>query len=227
MFIDTHMHCIEGSDDSFIKISEIVKRAKIMGLSGICITDHDNNKVKEYATQYGEKHDFKIFVGAEILTHEGDILVFGLDDIPTEKLYAQELIDLVNSKGGVTIAAHPFRENNRGCGKHLKNLKGLTAIETFNGSTKFYNNLNAFESATELNLATTGASDCHTTDAIGKYCTNFLDNIETEKDLIDAIKRKRVSPAVYKDGKYIKIDTYEKCGEIFSYPLNYQIKKII
>jgi len=218
MFIDTHMHCIEGSDDSFIEISEIVKRAKIMGLNGICITDHDNNKVKEYATQYGKKHDFKIFVGAEILTHEGDILVFGLDEIPTKKLYAQELIDLVNSKGGVTIAAHPFRENNRGCGKHLKNLKGLTAVETFNGSTKSYNNLNAFESAMELNLATTAASDCHTTDAIGKYCTKFLDDIETEKDLIDAIKGRRVVPAVYRDGKYIKIDNYEKCGEIF--PIN-------
>lgn len=216
MFIDTHMHCIEGSDDSFIKISEIVKKAKIMGLNGICITDHDNNKVKEYAVQYGKKHNFKIFVGAEILTHEGDILVFGLDDIPTEKLYAQELIDLVNSKGGVTIAAHPFRENNRGCGKHLKNLKGLTAIETFNGSTKSHNNLNAFKSAMELNLATTAASDCHTNDAIGRYCTKFLDNIETEKDLIDAIKGKRVKPAVYRDGKYIKIDNDEKNGENIS-----------
>lgn len=206
MFIDTHMHCMEGSSDSFINIPEIVEKAKQMGLNGICITDHDTNKAKEYATQYGEKHGFKIFVGAEILTHEGDIVVFGLDEIPTKKLYAQELIDLVNSKGGVTIAAHPFRENNRGCGKHLKNLKGLTAIETLNGSTKSYNNLNAHKSAIELDLATIGASDCHTNDAIGKFCTKFLDNIETEKDLIDAIKKKRVKPAVYKEGKYIKVD---------------------
>jgi predicted metal-dependent phosphoesterase TrpH len=215
MFIDTHMHCIEGSDDSFIKISEIVKTAKTMGLNGICITDHDNNRVKEYAVQYGKKHDFKIFVGAEILTHEGDILVFGLDDIPTEKLYAQELIDLVNSKGGVTIAAHPFRENNRGCGKYLKELRGLTAIETFNGSTKAYNNLYAFASAMELNLAATAASDCHTPETIGRYCTKFLDNIETEKDLIDAIKGKRVVPAVYRDGKYMKIDAHGEYGDIF------------
>ncbi len=43
----------------------------------------------------------------------------------------------------------------------------------------------------------------------------ILDDIETEKDLIDAIKRKRVRPAVYRDGKYIKIDNYEKYSEIF------------
>lgn len=206
MFIDTHMHCTEGSDDSFIGIAEIVKIAKAMGLNGICITDHDTNRAKECVLQYGKEHNFKVFVGAEILTHEGDVLVFGLDNLPAEKLHAQELIDLVNSKGGATIAAHPFRENNRGCGKQLRDLKGLTGIETFNGSTKDYNNLNAYKHAVELNLATTAASDCHTTDAIGKFCTKFLDNIETEKDLIEALKNKRVRPAIYKDGKYIEIN---------------------
>jgi predicted metal-dependent phosphoesterase TrpH len=184
-----------------------------MGLHGICITDHDNNKVKEYAVRYSKEHNFKIFVGAEILTYEGDILVFGLDEIPVKKLHAQELIDLVNSKGGVTIAAHPFRENNRGCGVHLKDLKGLTGIEAFNGSTKAYNNLYAFATALELDLAPTGASDCHTIDSIGRYCTKFLDHIETEQDLIDALRSKRVIPAVYADGHYNEIKAYCKYGK--------------
>lgn len=213
MFIDTHMHCLEGSPDSFIKIAEIVEQAKHLGLDAICITDHDTNSARDYALEYGQKNNFKIFVGVEILTYEGDIVVFGLDEVPTDKLHAQELIDLVNAKGGVTIAAHPFRENNRGCGKYLKELKGLTAVEVFNGSTKAYNNLYAFATATQLGLATVAASDCHEVETVGRYCTGFLDEIETEADLIQAIKNKRVYPAVYRDNQYIKIDAYGKYGE--------------
>ncbi|MGL4343844.1 MAG: PHP-associated domain-containing protein [Cellulosilyticaceae bacterium] len=213
MFIDTHMHCLEGSPDSFIKVAEIVARAKEMGLDAICITDHDSNSVKEYALEYSKAHNFKIFVGVEILTYEGDIVVFGLDEVPKEKMHAQDLIDLVGAKGGVTIAAHPFRENNRGCGKVLKELKGLTAVEVFNGSTKAYNNLYAFATAVELGLGAVAASDCHEVETVGRYCTGFVDEIETEADLIAAIKQKRVYPAVYREGQYIKIDAYGKYGQ--------------
>lgn len=213
MFIDTHMHCLEGSPDSFIKIAEIVEQAKQLGLDAICITDHDNNSVREYAQAFSQDSGFKIFVGAEILTYEGDIVVFGLEELPKEKLHAQELIDLVESKGGVTIAAHPFRENNRGCGQYLKELKGLTAVEVFNGSTKAYNNLYAFGTAIEMGVATVAASDCHEVETVGRYCTGFLDTIETEADLIGAIRNKRVYPAVYREGKYVKIDAYGKYGE--------------
>lgn len=213
MYIDTHMHCIEGSNDSFLKIEEIVNQAKIMGLDAICITDHDSLRAKKYALEYGEKNNFKIFVGVEILTYEGDILVFGLDEIPMEKMHAQELIDLVNSKGGVAICAHPFRDNNRGCGNNIRDFKGLHGIETFNGSTKPHHNLYAFALALELNLATLAASDCHETEAVGRYCTIFPDWVETEVDFIRAIKEKQVYPAVHINGRYEKINAYGRYGQ--------------
>lgn len=215
MFIDTHMHCLEGSADSFIRISEIVDKARNLGLDGICITDHDSLSAREYAIEYGKRNDFKIFVGGEILTYEGDIVVFGLDEVPNRKLHAQELIDLVNSKGGATISAHPFRDNNRGCGNNIREFNGLTAVEIFNGSTKVHHNLQAFALALELGLATVAASDCHEVKTIGTYCTIFPDDVKTEEDLIRAIKEKKVYPAVYKDGKYIKINGYGKYGEEF------------
>ena len=207
------MHCLEGSPDSFIKIQQIVDQAKQMGLDAICITDHDNNDVRDYALKYSKDIGFKIFVGVEILTYEGDIVVFGLQNVPTQKIHAQELIDLVHEVGGVTIAAHPFRENNRGCGKYLKELKGLTAVEVFNGSTKSYNNLYAFATALELGLATVAASDCHEVETVGRYCTIFPDDVETEEDLICAIREGKVYPAVYREGAYVKIDAYGKYGE--------------
>ena len=214
MFIDMHTHCQEGSFDSYLALYDLVTISKSMGLDAVCITDHDNNGVKEYASRVSNDLDFPIFVGVEILTYEGDILAYGLDEVPEQKLYAQELIDLVNSEGGATIAAHPFRDNNRACGAYLKELVGLQGIEAFNGSTKSYQNLQAHSVAMELNLAATGASDCHTKDAVGTYCTYFYDNIESEKDLIEALKEARVSPAVYENGKYVEIKTYGIHGKV-------------
>ena len=42
MLIDTHMHEMTYSKDSFLKLDEMVRIARAKGLDGICITDHDS-----------------------------------------------------------------------------------------------------------------------------------------------------------------------------------------
>ena len=49
MFIDTHMHEMTYSKDSFLKLDQMVSIARQKGLGGICITDHDSMGLKEYA----------------------------------------------------------------------------------------------------------------------------------------------------------------------------------
>lgn len=210
MIIDTHMHCIEGSFDSHVSLRDIVAKAKDRGLDGICITDHDSLNAKEEARIVGEETNFLILIGCEILTYEGDVVVFGLDEVPEQKMHVQELLDLVNKHNGAAISAHPFRENNRGMGNHIKIVKGLSGIEGFNGNTKDYNNLRAYDIAREVKLPVFGASDCHWQKEVGKYATVFPDGIENEKDLIKAIKSGNVYPVVYRNGQYEKVIELEK-----------------
>ena len=40
MFIDTHMHEMTCSKDSFLKLEQMVEIAREKGLGAICITDH-------------------------------------------------------------------------------------------------------------------------------------------------------------------------------------------
>lgn len=209
MYIDLHMHCMEGSDDSHISIPQIVEKAKKLGLNGICITDHDTMKAKDIAEKYSRDFNFNIFVGAEILTHEGDVLVFGVDSIPDKKIHAQELIDYVNERNGATISAHPYRENNRGLGDNLFLVKGLTAIEGYNGSTKDYNNLKAQNTAFKVNLPIVGVSDCHFEEKIGVFATYFEDDINSINDLVNALKNGAMSPVVHTGKKYEFISVEE------------------
>src|SRR6056297_1891184 len=197
MLIDIHMHEKKYSSDSFVSLEEIVAKAKSIGLDGICITDHESNQIKAEATKLSVQEDFPIIVGAEVLTQAGDILVFGLNDLPKEKIPAQDLIDSVNRAGGVAIAAHPFRDNGRGIGEEIRKLTGLAGIETFNGSTKPDHNFQAYSLALELGLSKVGGSDTHVIERVGKFVTSFPDWVRTTKDLIKAVKNGKVKPVKY------------------------------
>ena len=95
MFIDMHMHEMTCSKDSFLKLDQIVSIAREKGLGAVCITDHDSMGLREYAAEYSRKVDFPIFVGIEFFSLQGDIVAFGIEDYPRERVSAQEFIDLV------------------------------------------------------------------------------------------------------------------------------------
>ncbi|NMA51466.1 MAG: PHP domain-containing protein, partial [Peptococcaceae bacterium] len=79
MIIDTHIHERKYSLDSLVSLEEIVDQARLIGLDGICITDHESNEIKEEARLLSQKTGFLIITGAEVLTWEGDVTVFGLE----------------------------------------------------------------------------------------------------------------------------------------------------
>ena len=101
MFIDTHMHEMTYSPDSFLKLEEMVRIGKEKGLGALCITDHDSMGLKDYAAEYTARTGFPIFVGIEFYSLQGDIVAFGIEDYPKERIPAQDFIDLVKAQGGV------------------------------------------------------------------------------------------------------------------------------
>jgi predicted metal-dependent phosphoesterase TrpH len=197
MIIDTHIHAYPTSDDSKMTLEEIVAQARIIGLDGICITDHDSQEIMARAHEYRKQMGYPIFVGAEVFTWEGDVIVFGLERLPEERVSARYLLDLVNKANGVAISAHPFRQNNRGMGNSIREHKDLHGVEAFNGSTDHANNMKACDLAMELGIPVFGASDAHNTEALGKFATVFPNGLKDERDLIEAIKMGKVYPVAY------------------------------
>ena len=82
MIIDTHLHESKYSLDSHVSLE--VSQGKIYGMDGVCITDHESNEIKDEAKAFSGNRLFDC-VGAEILTFEGDMVVFGLEDLPKRK----------------------------------------------------------------------------------------------------------------------------------------------
>jgi len=201
LLIDIHVHTADYSPCSSVDLEDAVIRAKAIGLDGLCVTDHESNGIINKAKELSQKHNFLVIVGMELLTYEGDILVFGLEEVPKEKMYAKNLTTLISRNGGVSISAHPFRDNGRGMGNYIKKVEQLSGIEAFNGNTGSYQNKQAYELGQELNIPCFGGSDAHKIERIGIFATVFPDGIRDEVDLINAIKYENVFPVKFNKNK--------------------------
>ncbi len=133
--------------------------------------------------------------------------MIGLDKVPDKMLTPSELLELVHAQGAAAIAAHPYRKNNRGLEDNIFTHKmgsnlPLTAVEVCNGSTPEYLNAQAGETAHLSNLATTAGSDAHFKERVGLMATYFPYEINTEEELIAALKKKDCRPMYYENGEY-------------------------
>ena len=209
MFIDTHMHEMTYSKDSFLTLDQMVQIAKEKGLGAICITDHDDMGLKDYAAEYSARTGFPIFVGIEFFSLQGDIVAFGIEDYPRERIPAQDFIDLVKAQGGVCFAAHPFRNNNRGLEENLRAVRGLDGLEVLNGSTSVEACQKAARYAMELGYFTLGSSDCHVPEKVGVCATYFPEEVHTLQEFLAVFKKGQMKPTYYADGAYHVIDIKE------------------
>lgn len=202
MIIDTHMHEKTFSKDSFLELDQMVQIAKSKGVDAICITDHDSMGLKEYAAEYTRQTGYPVFVGIEYFSLQGDIIAFGIEEYPKERVPAQEFIDLVKAQGGVCFAAHPFRNNNRGLEHHLALVRGLDGVEVLNGSTSAEACAKAAEYARELGYFTLGSSDCHVPEKVSVCATYFPEEVRTMEEFLEAFRKGNMRPAYYEDGEF-------------------------
>lgn len=188
MFIDLHIHEKTYSLDSKLSLADIVSAARARGLDAVCITDHDDLRIRDMAHQYSKDIGFPIFVGVEYYSLDGDLVTFGVDRIPDQRIPAQDYIDYVQQQGGVCYSAHPFRCNRRGLEEKLAVVRGLAGAEVLNANTCLEENTKALRWAEKLHLPQIGASDAHFAQRVGQYATYFPQNITNEAQLIAALK---------------------------------------
>ncbi|MEG0779319.1 MAG: PHP domain-containing protein [Oscillospiraceae bacterium] len=209
MFIDLHVHERAFSLDTKMTLAELVQRAREMGMGAVCVTDHDSLGIQEEAARYAKQVNFPIFVGVEVLTRQGDMIAFGSPyAFAPRTLDAQEFIHYVHAGGGACFCAHPFRDNGRGVGEHLEQLRMLDGVEVLNGSTSLEENRKALEYAKRLGLQPLGVSDAHDPAQLGKYVTWLPEEPFDLQSLIRILRSGECRPAIWEDGAFRIVDTF-------------------
>jgi predicted metal-dependent phosphoesterase TrpH len=185
--IDLHAHTRHKSMDSGLAPALLAERVTALRLSAICITEHNNIWTRAEATVLAEQWELPVLRGMEISTDAGHVLVFGVEGYTLEMWRIEQLRRIVETEGGVMVLAHPNR--NAGFGRPWSDAPDLfEAFEGANGDDHNRSSAYVLDLARSLGLPTTGGSDAHSGPAVGRCATLFDQAIETEAQLIDALR---------------------------------------
>lgn len=187
--IDLHIHTKHSGDNSS-EPEDVVLHAIEAKLYGIAFTEHYSCEASEYVVELREKYgkDIMIFNGVEFSAADGHCLVFGVntDNAGIKDAPMQEVVRVVNEKGGVVIPTHPFR-GGYSIGERTRKLEGICAIEGYNGYSHYSQNKKAIEMAEEMGLPYIGGSDSHVAHEVGACYTGFNTEV-THENFIEVLK---------------------------------------
>ena len=185
--IDMHIHLQSRSSCSYLSESELWGNLAD-SLHGVCITDHHVLKKLKGIDKISQSNEIAIFFGVEITAREGDILAYGISEVPPRGLPAQQILSNIHQQGGVAICAHPFAKRNSFDGEITQ--FAFDGIE-INGRVGKRENQRARRLAIEMDIPTTGGSDAHNVHALNTMATWFSYKIRSIEDIVNAIKKKK------------------------------------
>lgn len=182
---DLHIHT-QYSSDSLINPRTLVDQLYAHPtIKVIAVTDHNTvqgyHKMHEMISAYT---DILVIPGVEISTVEGDLILLGIVELPPQPWRPKDVIDFTKQRGGIAIAAHPYREY--GLGSSTKNY-AVDAIEVLNGCTPPNINKLAEKLAREMHLPGVAGSDAHNIDELWTVYTEIRASMNVDEILI-AIK---------------------------------------
>ena len=184
-----HTHC-EASPDSRTPVATQARAVREAGIDVICATDHNTI---DGALALRELADgFRVIVGEEISTRDGEIIGLFLERPVPRDLTGEETIARIRDQGGVVVVPHPFSINRR---YHMRRSSldrlrtKIDAVEIFNAREAiFLNNRTAAAYARAHGLLGTAGSDAHRPAELGRAYIEMPDFAGRE-DFMDALRQ--------------------------------------
>lgn len=159
--VEMHSHTC-WSSDCVVQFERIIRLCEKRGIDRIAITDHNTADgalaMKKLAPEL-------VIVGEEIMTTQGEILGYFMQESIPEGLSPQEAIRRLRDQGAVISVSHPFDRLRKGAWREtdlLQIIGQVDAIEVFNARCMFpEDNLKALQFAQAHGVLGTIGSDAH------------------------------------------------------------------
>ena len=183
---DLHVHTVFSYDASIQPKTLVDQLLAHPFIKAVAVTDHNTvrgyYKVRELASVY---EDILIIPGVEVSTVGGDLLILGVAEVPLQPWTVESVIDFARSRGGLVIAAHPYRAF--GLGDSAKNYN-IDAVEVLNGGCPRQLNILAEKLAKMAGLPGVAGSDAHRKEGLWTVYSEIQASTDLE-DILKAIKR--------------------------------------
>jgi predicted metal-dependent phosphoesterase TrpH len=192
--LDLHVHS-RHSPDSDERVEAIAARASAMGLRGFALTDHNTVAGHAELRALAPRWPALVLVpGVEVSTREGHLLLLGVGEAPAPYLPIDEVLDWARSRGAVPVIAHPFRFFH-GVGGAVASRAAVPALETRNGHNPTGANRRAQALASARRLGSTGGSDAHRADEVGRCTTEFAASVGSVEEVLAELAAGRTTAA--------------------------------
>ncbi len=166
--VELHAHTIY-SRDCLVTPEQIVAACRRKGIHRIVVTDH--NTIAG-AVRARELAPAMVIVGEEIMTTQGELLAFFVEEEVPPGLSPQETIARLRAQGAVISVSHPYDRLRKGAWREedlLTIIEQVDALEVFNARCIFpSDNARALAIAQRYDRLQTVGSDAHTTRELGQ-----------------------------------------------------------
>ena len=203
MLLDLHSHSIK-SDDGRAKVRNYCQwiRSRSIPIDGFVLTEHRQFDAESDYSALAQEFDLTILKASEVETDYGHVLVFGVTDalraafdFSNIHLMLAEVLDACERHGAVAVPCHPGRKR-VGMAAHMETLgapPGVRIVETLNGGSREGEDEIALAMARQHNYLGIGGSDAHIVSHIGRCATKFPAPINSERELVDALRAEAFS----------------------------------
>ena len=206
--LDLHIHT-EYSRDSVNSLKDVNTRCRALKLDGYAICDHDTtNGLKP---THDEELDLVIVPGLEVSARGAHILCFQPNAIIKPGLSISETVDAIHAQGGTAVLAHPYSLLKSWVNMNEVLSANLDAVEVANAAQWPFDYIMGRNEklASKLSLPTTGGSDSHIPETIGRSYTVVDTDSRNIDDILKAIKAGRTKPVG------LGTSFYERCLKLY------------
>lgn len=188
--IGLHIHSWLSGDTSWTR-EQFIDLYQKAGFDALVVCDHDEITA---AQELEKTRDFKIVIGEEICTKEGEIIGLFLKSKIPAGLSMSETILKIRAQKGLVCLPHPFdrlRYNAINLEALEKNLDQIDLIEVFNARSIFKrDDQKALELAKKYKIVQIVGSDAHTKSEIN--CVYMeIDDFKSPVQFLKSIKNGR------------------------------------
>lgn len=185
--VDLHSHTF-WSKDSLTRFETILRLCDQRGIDRIAITDHNSTAGARALKALAPE---RVIVGEEIMTTQGEILAYYVQETVPAGLTPAETIRRLRAQGAVISVSHPFDRLRKGAWREedlLRIVEQVDAIEIFNARCLFpQDNARAAAFAAQHGLRGTAGSDGHTAPEYGRALTRLRPFADTPQDFLAAL----------------------------------------